>query len=98
MPKKGSKSRSRRISGVSQEKSNKSGRVDSAKRKVKIILKNLVLFSVLFILSVIFYNVFTDEILVNFFWILALITGFITVAFVIAYLIFFFLKMLKKNK
>ena len=103
MPKKRSKSRSRKTSRVkrtsrsSRKKSNKFRRVDSKKRKVKIILKNLILFAVLFVISVIFYNVFSDEILVNFFWILALITGFITVAFVIAYLVFFFSKLLKKK-
>ena len=103
MPKKRSKSRSKktfRVKGTSRasrKKSNKSGRVDSKKRKVKIILKNLILFAVLFVLSVILKNIFTDEILVNFFWILALVTGFITVAFVITYLVFFFSILFKKK-
>ena len=103
MPKKRSKSRSKRTYQVkrtskdSQKKLNKSGRVDSKKRKVKIILKNLILFAVLFVLSVILKNIFTDEILVNFFWILALVTGFITVAFVITYLVLFFSILFKKK-
>ena len=97
MPKKRSKDESRRTSKDSRKKPNGSLRVVSTKRRVDIILKNLILFGVLFVLSVILYNFFNvDEILSNFFWILALITGFITVAFVITYFVFFFLRLFKK--
>lgn len=67
-------------------------KIVASKRKFDLVLKNLVLFAILFAVSLILYNVFTDEILVSFFWMLALITGFIAVAFLISYLILFLLK------
>lgn len=71
-------------------------KVVASKRKFDLVLKNLVLFAILFVVSIGLYNVFTDEILVSFFWILALITGFIAVAFLISYLILFFMKGFRK--
>ena len=71
-------------------------KIVSSKRKVDLVLKNLALFAILFVVSIGLYNVFTDEILVSFFWMLALITGFISVAFLISYLILFFMKGFKK--
>ena len=71
-------------------------KIVSSKRKFSLVLKNLVLFVILFVVSLGLYNVFTDEILVSFFWMLALITGFISVAFLISYLILFFMKGFKK--
>jgi len=67
-------------------------KIVASKRKFDLVLKNLVLFAILFVVSIGLYNVFTDEILVSFFWMLALITGFIAVAFLISYLILFLLK------
>ena len=67
-------------------------RVVASKRKVNLVLKNLVIFAVLFAVSLGLYNVFTNELLTNIFWMLALITGFVAVAFLISYLVLFFMK------
>jgi len=72
------------------------GKVIASKRKFGLVLKNLALFAVLFVVSFGLYNVLTNEFLVNLFWMLALITGFISIAFLISYLILFFMKGLGK--
>ena len=80
-----------------RKKSSKPISIVPTRNKFRIIIKNLILFGVLFFLSVILYNFSgTDEILLNFFWFLALITGFVTVAFVITFFVFLFLKFLRK--
>jgi len=79
-----------------QRKSNKILGVKTIENKIHIILKNLLLFGILFILSIVLYNLSSANIIfTNFFGILALITGVITLAFIISYLIFFFLKTFK---
>ena len=79
------------------KKSNNTMKGISIEKKIHIILKNLILFGVLFILSVVLYNLSSaDKILSNFFWILGLITGAILLAFIISYLVFFFLRSFKK--
>ena len=90
------KTKRRRTVKNSRKKPARFARVVPTDKKVKVIVKNLILFGVLFVLSLLLYNVFTDEILSNFFWILALLTGFIVVALVITYLVFFFLRVFKK--
>ena len=87
----------KRASKISRKKSSRPKKVVGTKGKVKIILKNLILFGVLFILSSILYRLSgTNEILSNFFWILALVTGGLAMAFVIAYFVSFFIKLFKK--
>ncbi|MBT96993.1 MAG: hypothetical protein QF567_02285 [Candidatus Pacearchaeota archaeon] len=64
----------------------KSKKSSPKKNKVGLVLKNLVLSIVLFVLSLFLYNVSSNELLSNLFWILALITGFVSLAFLIAWL------------
>ena len=87
--------KTKRISSKKSVK-RKSSRVVSSKRKFDLVLKNLVVFVLLSLVSVGLYNVFTDEILVNFFGIVALITGFVAVALLISWLLLFFMKSFKK--
>jgi len=67
-------------------------RVVASKRKMSLVLTNLVLFVVLFLISMLLYNVFSDEILLSFFFITTVITGLIAVAFLISYLVLVFMK------
>ena len=61
-----------------------------SKGKSNLVLKNLIVFFVLSLISVGLYNIFTNELIVNSLWMLALITGVIALALLIAYLVLFF--------
>jgi len=87
----------KRASKTSRKKTFGSKKLAPTKNKFKIILKNLISFAVLFILSLIAYgfssaNTFLSDV----FWFSALITGVITLAFIISYAVFFFLKVFSK--
>jgi len=66
------------------------------KRKPDSVVRNLILFFILLIFFTLLYNVTPNELLSNLFWILALLSGFVFVAFVIVWLIFFVLRLLRK--
>tara|TARA_Y100000034_G_scaffold45400_1_gene55826 strand:- start:7797 stop:8051 length:255 start_codon:yes stop_codon:yes gene_type:complete len=74
------------------KKSRKVKRSSSKKNKIGLVLKNLFLFIILFVLSLVLYNASSNELLSNLFWILALITGFVSLAFLIAWLVFIILR------
>jgi len=63
---------------------------------LRISVKNFVLFLVLFFLSVILGLLITNEVLDQLFWILAILTGFVAVAFLLIILIFLFIRAFKK--
>jgi len=65
-------------------------------RRISKTLKNLVLFGVLFIISVAIASISNNELIEELFWILAILTGFVAVAFIIVLLILFFMKQIKK--
>ncbi len=67
-----------------------------SKKKINLVLKNLILFVILFTLSFVLYNVSSQEMYTNLFLLLSIIFGFITIAFLIVLLIFLFLKVAKK--
>ena len=60
------------------------------------VLGNLVLSAVLFIISLGLYFVTSNEVLTNFFGILAIISGSVGLAFLIIYAVFLVLKIMKK--
>jgi hypothetical protein len=62
------------------------------KKRLGIALYNFVFFLVLSIVSYLFYSVSNEEIFVNLFFLLYILFGFLSVAFLIASLIFFILK------
>ena len=64
--------------------------------KFNIVLKNLILFLILFVLSLIFYNFSKGVIYEQLFFLLSLLFGFVSIAFLIALLIFVILRMMKK--
>jgi len=67
-------------------------RISNIKRRINLALKNLILFSILFILTIVLYSVSSNPLLVTFFGVLSIIFAFVAVAFLIALLVFFFLR------
>lgn len=65
-------------------------------KKNEIIVKNFILFIILFILSFILYTVSNQDMYTNLFFMLSVVFGFVTIAFLITYLIFFFMKVMRK--
>jgi len=64
--------------------------------RIKVVARNLLLFGILFVISVavalISKNAFVDQL----FWIVAIITAFVAVALILVLLIVFFMKQMKK--
>jgi len=60
--------------------------------KMSLVLKNLFLFGVLFVLSLILYNATSVGMYEDLFFLLSMIFGFIEIAFLISLLVFVFLK------
>ncbi|MDO8467328.1 MAG: hypothetical protein Q7S56_00035 [Nanoarchaeota archaeon] len=86
----------RRVSKVSRSISN-SEKHERYARKMKLSLKNFVLFFVLAILSYIIFSVATQPIFVNLFEILAILFGFLSLALLITFFIFVLLKWFAKR-
>lgn len=70
--------------------------IRSTQRKVSLVLKNLILFIILFVVSLVLYAGASIEIYVNLFGILSIIFGFLALTFLIVFLIFVFMKVFKK--
>ena len=70
--------------------------VRSNKRKIDLVLKNLIVFAILFVLSLVLNMGSSKEIYINLFAIFSIIFGFLAVTFLIVFLIFVFMKALKK--
>lgn len=80
---------------VAAKSSGKTASVGTYSRRVSIVLKNLVLFLILFVLTVVLGSLFKGELLDNVFWILAILTGFISAALLIVLLVLLFIKAIK---
>lgn len=81
---------------VKKSKSKPQRRVIFNKKKINLILKNLVLFVIISLVSFVLYSVSNNEMFRNLFSLLAIIFGCVTVAFLIVFLVFLFSKMMKK--
>lgn len=68
----------------------------SSDKKFNMILGNLILSAILFVVSFMLERFLANPVLKNFFWMLAMIFGFVGLAFFIIFLIFVVLKVLKK--
>lgn len=66
------------------------------KRKINVVLKNLLLFGILFVLFVVIASASANQLIDQLFWILAILTAFVAVAFLIILLIFVFMGRAKK--
>lgn len=71
-------------------------KVRATKRKIGLVLKNLILFVILALISFLLYSVSGKEVYQDFFYLLALILGFIALAFLIVLLILLFMRAFRK--
>ena len=91
-----SKKRVKRKNVVMRKSSSKKV-VRSNIRKISLVSKNLITFVILFVVSLVLYSASSsNSIYENLFAILTMIFGFVSLAFLIVFLIFVFMKMLKK--
>jgi len=88
--KRGKKSPSRSRNARKSVSKSRGINLSNYKRKTNLILRNLTIFVILFILSLGLQYVSSVKFLTDFFWVIALITGFVSVALVISYLVFLF--------
>jgi len=70
--------------------------VRASKRKINLTLRNLFLFVVMSLIFLALYSILDNELFKNLFSLLAMIFGFIAVAFLIVLLVFLILKSMKK--
>lgn len=87
MAKKRVKKRSKKVSSLSKK---------SVDKKYSLGLKDLIISVILFVASVLLYYVSNNTFASNLFYLLAILFGFISVAFLIVFLVFAFLKFSKK--
>jgi polyferredoxin len=71
-------------------------RVRATKRKINLVLKNLILFTILALGSFLLYRFSNNDLFINLFKLLAMILGFVGVAFLIVLLALLILKFMKK--
>ncbi|MBU3907312.1 MAG: hypothetical protein KKA64_03620 [Nanoarchaeota archaeon] len=69
---------------------------NSGARRFGLIIKNLVLFLVLSLGSILLHNLVTNEFLNNLFYVLAIVMGTVAFAFLILLMIFFALRLMRK--
>lgn len=86
-----------KVKSISKDKKVRaSSRTAPKKKRFSLVVKNLILFIILFLLFLLLYNVSNNPIYQDFFWLLALILGFIALAFLILFLTLLFIRMKKK--
>jgi polyferredoxin len=92
------KKRVKKITSKSKKvkKKVKQVRVRATKRKINLVLKNLILFTILALGSLLLYSVSNNDLFINLFKLLAMILGFVGVAFLIVLLALLILKFMKK--
>jgi len=67
------------------------------KKRITIILNNLLLFVALSLVSLVFYNFLQNDILKNLFYVMSMVFGFVSVAFLITLLVLVIMKVVKKK-
>ena len=65
-------------------------------KKLKLALSYFIFFAIFYLISLALSRVFSSELLINVFWVIALVSGFVALAFLLVILIFLFLKIIKK--
>ena len=68
------------------------GITSNLKKKIDVARKNLIFFTILFIISLVLYSISSNTLLVTFFGVVSMIFGFVAVAFLIAFLVYTFVK------
>lgn len=64
--------------------------------RIDLAWKNLILFLIIFIISFVLYSFSSNDLLKNFFGVLSIIFGFLTFAFLIAFIVLFILRATRK--
>ncbi len=73
-----------------------SSKVIASKKKFNLIVSNLLIFTSMFVVSLGLYLISSNELYVNMFWMISLITGFLSVSLLLVFLIFVVLRYLGK--
>jgi hypothetical protein len=83
----------------SSRRTNRSKRFgkEFVKRKIALVLNNLLLFVALALVSFVLYRFLQSEILTNLFFVMAMVFGFVSVSFLIALLVLVIIKVVKKR-
>ena len=84
----------KRASGKSASSKN-FGRND-LKAKIRIVLNNLLLFVALSLVSFVLFRFLQNDILVNLFYVMSMVFGFVSIGFLITLLVLLFMKVVKK--
>jgi membrane glycosyltransferase len=99
-PKKKSQSSKKTIKSLPQKTSKiaqkTEQKINPTKRRIHLVIKNLLLFSVLTIISYVLFTVSTNPIYDSFFYLLSIILGFVSLAFLISLLVLLVLRAMKK--
>ncbi len=66
------------------------------KRRFGIALRNLILFLIMFVVSYGLYSASSSDLMINLFFLLSVIFGFVSLAFLLVLLIFVFMKIIRK--
>lgn len=90
------KKRVKRVSKKSKVEKITVGTVVASQKKFNLIVSNLLLFLIIFVVSLGLYFVSSNEFYSNLFWMISLLTGFLSVALFLVYLIFLIMKYLGK--
>jgi hypothetical protein len=101
--KKGVKRKGRKVSRkvsrtrTSSRVSSRSSGIIASTKKFNLVISNLILFAIIFVVSLGLYYVSSNDFYANMFWMVALLTGFLSVAFLLVYLILLVMRYLGKE-
>lgn len=71
-------------------------KIRATNTRINLVVKNLILFTVLTLISYILYAVSTNELFDSFFYLLSMVLGFVSLAFLISLLVLLFLRVMRK--
>ena len=66
-------------------------------RGLRIAVRNLILFAIIFVISIVIYSLVNDDVLNQFFLMMSFLSGFVAVAFLVVALVFLFLKIIRRK-
>lgn len=75
----------------------KSKKIDASKKKINLVVRNIVIFVSISLISYVLYKILNKAMFENLFLLLAMIFAFLSVAFLIVLLTFVFLRFLKRK-
>jgi hypothetical protein len=81
---------------IAKEKEDAKKLVRATKRKIKLVVRNLIVFGGLFLISFCLYNLSSNLMFRNLFYLLSMVLGFVGLAFLIVFLALLIMKLMKK--